>query len=107
MQDGYEVEALRQRITLRAGLASRGKATAVAKVRGYVDRITTQCVAGWAQNLDHPEVPVCLDIYAGGQLIGQVLANCYREDLVQTGIGSGRHSFAFTLPQAPTYAFED
>ena len=107
LQDGYELEALRQRITLRAGLASRGKATAVAKVRGYVDRITTQCVAGWAQNLDHPEVPVCLDICAGGQLIGQVLANCYREDLVQTGIGSGRHSFAFTLPQAPTYAFEE
>ncbi len=104
---GYELETVRQRIALRAGLLTGGEAAAVGNLRGYVDRITGECVAGWAQNLDHPEVPVCLDICAGGQLIGQVLANCYREDLVQTGIGSGRHSFAFTLPQAPTYAFEE
>jgi hypothetical protein len=41
---------------------------------------------------------VCLDIYAGGRLIGQALANRYREDLEQAGLGSGCHSFAFKLP---------
>ena len=44
-------------------------------------RVSAQRIAGWAQNADHPEAPVCLDIYAGGRLIGQVLANRYREDL--------------------------
>src|ERR1700689_4367979 len=53
---------------------------------------------GWAQNLDHPEAPVCLDILVDGVLVGQVLASCYREDLERAGIGSGRHSFEFTLP---------
>ena len=47
---------------------------------------------------DHPEAPVCLDIYAGGRLIGQTLANRYREDLMRAGLGSGRHSFEFTPP---------
>ena len=31
-------------------------------------------------------------------MIGQVLANRYREDLKQAGLGSGCHSFAFRLP---------
>ena len=39
-----------------------------------------------------------LDIYAGGQLIGQTLANRYRADLQQAGLGSGCHSFEFTPP---------
>jgi hypothetical protein len=39
---------------------------------------------------------VCLDILAGGRLIGQVLANRYRDDLERAGCGSGRHAFAFT-----------
>lgn len=30
---------------------------------------------------DAPEAPVCLDIFAHGKLIGQVLANSYRNDL--------------------------
>ena len=40
-------------------------------------------IAGWAQNADHPEAPVCLDIFADGRLIGQVLANRYRDDLAR------------------------
>jgi hypothetical protein len=53
------------------------------------------CIAGWAQSVEHPEAPVCLDIFAGGKLIGQVLANRYRKDLAQAGIGTGHHGFEF------------
>jgi hypothetical protein len=31
------------------------------------------------------------------RLIGQVLANRYRADLAQAGIGSGHHSFVFAM----------
>jgi hypothetical protein len=55
-------------------------------------------ITGWAQDPAHPEAPVCLDILAGGRLIGQVLANRYREDLQRAGLGNGRHGFAFTPP---------
>jgi hypothetical protein len=64
-------------------------------LRGYIDLIAPTCISGWAQNLDHPDAPVCLDIYAGDRLIGQVLANRYRKDLEQAGIGTGHHAFEF------------
>ena len=95
---GYELEAVRQRIALRAGLVAGDAAPPIGNLRGFVDRITGECVSGWAQNPDHPEAPVCLDVVAGGLLLGQVLANGYREDLKQAGMGSGCHSFEFALP---------
>ena len=42
---------------------------------------------------------MCLDIFVGDRLIGQVLANLYREDLEHAGIGTGRHAFAFSPAQ--------
>ena len=97
-EDGYEVEAARRRIALRAGLSATSDEPRAGTLRGQVDRITARRIEGWAQNLDNPEAPVCLDIYAGAQLIGQVLASTYRGDLQRAGLGSGRHSFAFTPP---------
>ena len=97
LQDGYEVEAVRERIAFRVGLPS-SKVSRAASLRGYVDRVSARSITGWAQNVEHPEAPVCLDIYGGGQLIGRTLANRYREDLERAGVGSGNHSFAFSLP---------
>ena len=88
----------------RAGLGGLRKLTPIGTLRGFVDRVTPHLIDGWAQNLDHPEAPVCLDIYAGGRLIGQVLANRYREDLQQAGMGSGSHSFRFTPPTGIMFA---
>jgi hypothetical protein len=58
-------------------------------------------------NVDHPEAPVCLDVFAGGILIGQLLANRHRRDLEGAGIGSGHHSFVFTLPEDFAFAPDD
>jgi hypothetical protein len=44
--------------------------TAPPRTRGYVDLVSRDRIAGWAQNMDHTEAPVYLDIYAGGRLIG-------------------------------------
>jgi hypothetical protein len=97
LEHGYEVEAARRWIALRAGLRDVGDERPV-PLRGYVDAIAPHCISGWAQNVDHPEAPVCVDIYAGGVLIGRALANQYRQDLEFDGLGSGRHSFVFTPP---------
>jgi hypothetical protein len=101
--EGFEVETVRRRIALRAGLTSN-KETMPGALRGFIDRVTPDVVEGWAQNLKQPEAPVCLDIHAGGQLIGQVLANRYRADLKQAGMGSGCHSFIFTVPDGIDFA---
>ena len=101
LEDGYEVEAIRQRIALRAGVVPADKR--VGQLRGHINRVSSNRIAGWAQNADHPEAPVCLDVYAGGQLIGQVLANGYREDLARAGVGSGCHGFDFSPPDGLTF----
>ena len=98
LSDGFEVEAIRRRIALRAGLRPKDGEPHIGNLRGYFGLIGPRRIAGWAQNTEHPEAPVCLDVYAGGRLVGQVLADRYREDLEREGPGSGRHSFEFTLP---------
>ena len=98
LDEGYEVEAVRRGIAQRAGLLRAADGPRTGELRGYIDLVSETCIAGWAQNADHPEAPVCLDIYTGGRLIGQVLANCNRDDLKRAGLGSGRHAFIFKPP---------
>ncbi len=103
-QGGDELETLRRlRIAQRAGLVAAASAGAL---RGHVDGISGGFVKGWAQNAEHPEAPVCLDIFAEGRFVGHVLANRYREDLAQAGLGSGRHGFVFDPPAGVTLALE-
>ena len=101
--DGYEVEAARRRIDARAGIRSSTEEHKLT-LRGFVDVVTSRRISGWAQTVEHPEAPTCLNIYAGGQLIGRALANRYREDLKRAGLGSGRHSFEFTPPAGLEFA---
>jgi hypothetical protein len=72
-------------------------------LRGFVDYVVARLIEGWAQNVEHPEAPVCLDIYAGERLHGQVLANVYRADLAHAGIGGGFHSFRFAPPEGVAF----
>jgi autotransporter passenger strand-loop-strand repeat protein len=98
LSDGYEVETARRHIAKRAGLRPADAAPAVGALRGFIDAIGPRRIIGWAQNIDHPEAPVCLDIYAGPMLIGQVVANRYREGLKRNAFGSGNHEFKFVVP---------
>ncbi|HTP91199.1 MAG TPA: Hint domain-containing protein [Xanthobacteraceae bacterium] len=96
LEEGYGVEAVRRRVVARAGLLRSADAARAGALRGFVDLISADSITGWAQDQVHLEAPVCLDIFAEGRLIGQVLANRYREDLERVGLGSGRHGFSFT-----------
>jgi hypothetical protein len=98
LEAGFEVEAIRQRLASRAGRAF-GAPVRGGAVRGFVDQVSARLIEGWAQDSDYPEAAVCVDIYADGRLIGQTLANLYREDLAAAGLGSGRHAFRFEPPR--------
>ena len=93
--DGYEITAIRARLETCAGLRSAVNERPFG-LRGHVDIVNFRIIAGWAQTIEHREAPVCLDIFVGGQLIGQTLANVYREDLANAGLGSGNHGFYAT-----------
>ena len=95
---GYELDSVRRWLALRAGLQMARGGSAIGAVRGYVDTIGAGRIAGWAQNVDRPEAPVCLDIHVDGRLVGRTLANRYRSDLKQAGFGSGCHGFQFEAP---------
>jgi hypothetical protein len=103
-RDGYEVETARHHIDALAGLRGQAETLRIDTLRGFVDTTSANCISGWAQNTDHPEAPVCLDVFADGRLIGRVLANRYRDDLQRAGLGSGRHGFEFTPPPGLGFA---
>jgi uncharacterized repeat protein (TIGR03803 family) len=94
---GYEVERGRAAIARRAGLAVASEAPPLGLLRGEIEEVRRRRICGWALDAAHPEAPVCLDILAGGQLIGQVVANRYRADLA-AGLSSLRHGFEFVPP---------
>jgi hypothetical protein len=94
---GYAVAAARNRVDTRAGLQP-GSGVEALSLRGHVDTMSGGRISGWAQNPEYPEAPVCLDIISDGRLIGQVLANHYRDDLERAGLGSGQHGFEFVVP---------
>ena len=91
---GYAMEAIRERLSVRAGVRETPKAK---PLRGFLDFHDGDLVEGWAQNPEFPEAPVCLDILVDGVIRAQTLANRYRADLAAAGLGSGRHAFSVRL----------
>jgi len=98
---GFQLHAIQQRLAVRAGI-TRAAAPEPGPLRGYVDQAGPNLCCGWAQDISAPEEPVCLDITADARIIGRVLANVYRADLVEAGLGSGCHGFSFLLPPGIT-----
>ena len=68
-------------------------------LRGKLDKAGHLRISGWAQDSADGERPVGLEIRANGAVIGRLLANRYRADLVVAGVGGGRHAFELVMPQ--------
>lgn len=66
-------------------------------LRGNLDGLTHNRIAGWAWDPDTPDQPVSLILSCDDRILGRVLADRYRADLERAGIGKGRHGFAFQL----------
>lgn len=96
VEEGFHLLSIQRRLKLRAG--AEQTLAACGDLRGYVDIAGPQKIAGWAQNVEDPEQPVCLDILVDGAYVTHVLANRYRADLRQAGLGSGAHAFELELP---------
>ena len=54
-------------------------------------------VQGWIRDEEKPAAPVSLIVTVDGALVARVLANVYRQDLEQAGLGNGRHGFRLQL----------
>ena len=97
LDQGFVLDAIQQRLIERAGLepveALEGP------LRGFVDEAGPERAAGWAQCEASPEAPVCLDIFVDGVRVMRALANLYRADLRDAGLGSGNHAFSVELTE--------
>jgi hypothetical protein len=68
-------------------------------LRGNIDRITRDgWVSGWCADPLRPGAAVALSILVDGKPVGTTVANGFRPDLKQAGIGQGNHGFSYALP---------
>ncbi|WBK00083.1 glycosyltransferase family 4 protein [Methylocystis parvus] len=67
------------------------------KVVGHLDEIRHGAVRGWAWSPDRPGQRLLVDVFVEGRFAGQCLANLYRPDLEDAGIGDGRYAFQLNL----------
>jgi hypothetical protein len=100
IERGPELDELRERLILRAGLSV--EPTRFGAVRAWLDRCDGTRVAGWAQDAEHPDGPVCLDIVVDGDVVAMTLADEYRADIAAAGVGDGFHGFDLDLDETLT-----
>ncbi|HAX81151.1 MAG TPA: hypothetical protein DCY40_01095 [Actinobacteria bacterium] len=60
---------------------------------GWIDRVTTEWIGGWAYDSSAPDRALTVVVYDGKTPIGAVLAGEPRADLEAAGFGDGRHGF--------------
>ena len=95
VEDGDVLELVRQRIALRlAPTAPRNPGPLL----GYLDRACGDRIDGWAYDTEQPGMPVRLRILDDGVVIGHAVADRFRADLEQAGIGDGRHGYQLIVP---------
>jgi hypothetical protein len=95
LEDGFCLQGIQERIAIRAGVFL--SIEPAGPLCGFVDVAGPTRVSGWAQDEDSPEEPVALEVLVGDLPVVCILANGYRADLRNVGVGSGCHAFAFDL----------
>ena len=68
------------------------------EINGSLDICDERGIAGWALDESGYGVPVKLDITIDKELILQLTANNFRQDLFDSGIGNGEHAFYCPMP---------
>ena len=63
---------------------------------GYIDEIRDNTLTGWARQRDVP-LPVTVTVFRDDVAVTDCRADRLRQDLLQSGIGSGEHGFSVNL----------
>lgn len=68
------------------------------EITGHVDVFSKTRIAGWALYNQHPDKRVPIDIYFNGELVAEIVADQFRNDLLKLNKGDGHHAFIFEPP---------
>ena len=73
-------------------------------IKGSVDQLTTKGAQGWIYSTNE-NAPVVVEAVLHHRVIGEALADSYRNDLAEVGFGDGRCGFTieFSMPIEPAY----
>jgi hypothetical protein len=96
IEDGIELEPLRRRLSGRAGPSAAPPA-----LRGWLDEATHGRIRGWAWDANDPDAKLVLEVFDNGERIARVMADLFRGDLEDAGIGDGRHGFVLDAALSP------
>jgi hypothetical protein len=67
-------------------------------LQGYHDTAACSGLTGWAWDAAQPNNRLNVYFFDGTQSLGSTLANLYRQDLANAGIGDGSHAFVWPIP---------
>jgi hypothetical protein len=67
-------------------------------IDGALEVVNGAQIYGWAWDKKRPNRPVRVDIYDGDTLLATVPADEFRQDLLDLGMGNGKHAFDYTTP---------
>lgn len=97
--EAFSFDLVKKTCQLEIEVIDAGLDKLLGEVRCIVDVYNEIAIAGWAQYRRQPETPVPVSIYINRQLVGQTLADRFRNDLFKAGVGTGRHGFEFIPPE--------
>ena len=83
---------------VRAAVAASGSAAELPTTYLFDFDSTGEFAGGWAWDKDHGDAIVCVDIFDGDTLLATVAADQFEQKLRDGGIGNGRHSFVYPIP---------
>lgn len=98
VEAGEALETARRRLAARASAAPHPPPPPCGQLTGNLDRVTRDRIIGWARDSSWPDERVRLSIFDNDVLLGDVVADRYRPDLHEAGIGDGCFSFEFEVP---------
>jgi GT2 family glycosyltransferase/glycosyltransferase involved in cell wall biosynthesis len=66
-------------------------------IEGHVDGFEEGCILGWAFDPAFPDFQITVEVFVDSFLLGEVIADQYRLDLLEAGKGSGNHHFRLPI----------
>ncbi|GAB3251934.1 hypothetical protein GCM10027347_10670 [Larkinella harenae] len=66
---------------------------------GYMGGIDCRSLRGWAWNGNKPNTPIYVEILDDQRVVATIIADDFRQDLLNAGKGNGMHGFTFSIPE--------
>ena len=66
---------------------------------GFIYGADCATFRGWAWDRNKPNTAISIDIFDGTNVIATLMADQFRQDLVNAGKGNGKHAFIWSIPE--------